>query len=188
MEPTDPIPPVSDGPPAPSPAPGRRPLDQELQKAIDAHSAAVYRIALAIVRDPALADDVVQETMIKAWRSSPVAPGEALPRAWLLKVARNTAISLLRTRREELRGPETLPDGDAGPGPGRTVESRAALKELWSVLHRLDEDARTLVIMREIDGMSYEEMASALDVPLSSVKTRLFRARRALKDAMEAWR
>lgn len=166
-------------------APGT--IDPELQKAIDQHAAAVYRIARSIVRDPALADDVVQETMIKAWRSSPVGPGEPIPRSWLFKLARNTSISMLRSRREDLPGPAGMPDENAGPGPDRAVVGRAELAELGGFLERIGEQERTLIIMREIDGMSYDELAQALDLPLSTVKTRLFRARRALKDAMEAW-
>ena len=58
----------------------------------------MYRLALSIVRDPALADDVVQETLIKAWRAAPLDADGSVPRAWMTKVARNTAISMLRTR------------------------------------------------------------------------------------------
>ena len=163
-------------------------MDPELQKAIDQHAAAVYRLARSIVHDPALADDVVQETMIKAWRSSPVGPGEPIPRSWLLKLARNTSISMLRSRREELPGEERIPERGGGLEVGRTVEGRVALTELGRLLEHLSEEERSLIIMREMDGMSYEELAHALDLPLSTVKTRLFRARRALKDAMEAWR
>lgn len=172
-----------------SPDPARAaPGPDDLAAVVERHADAVYRLAVSIVRDPALADDVVQETMIKAWRHSPVAPGEPIPRNWLLKVARNTAVSLLRTRREDLHGPDTLPERPAGPETTRTIEGRAALDELWEALRHLDEDARALIVMREVDGLSYEEVAEALGLPLSTVKTRLFRARRALKTALKEWR
>lgn len=160
----------------------------DLRAVVDRHAAAVYRVALSVVRDPALADDVVQETMMKAWRQSPVEPGEEIPRAWLLKVARNTAISLLRTRREDLHGPDTIPEAPGGPSTVRTVEGRAQLDELWEAMTHLDEDARALIVLKEVHDLSYEEIAATLDVPLSTVKTRLFRARKALKDAMKEWR
>ena len=161
----------------------------DLRAVVDRHASAVYRVARSIVHDPALADDVVQETMLTAWRKSPVPPGEEIPRAWLLRVARNTAISMLRTRREDLHGPDTLPDGGTDDSATvRTVEGRAQLDELWEAMGHLDEDARALIVLKEVDDLSYEEIADALDLPLSTVKTRLFRARKALKDAMKEWR
>ena len=160
----------------------------ELRAVVEAHAAAVYHVAVSIVHDAALAEDVVQETMIKAWRQAPVDAGEQIPRGWLLRVARNTAISTLRTRREDLHGPDTLPESPGGIETTRAVESRAALDELWAAMGRLDEDARELIVMREVDDLSYEDIAAALGLSLSTVKTRLFRARRALKDALKEWR
>ncbi|MEZ5246677.1 MAG: RNA polymerase sigma factor [Acidimicrobiales bacterium] len=163
------------------------PNPDDLRAVVDRHAAAVYRVARSIVHDAALADDVVQETMLKAWRNSPVGPGEEIPRNWLLKVARNTAISLLRTRREDLHGPDTLPEGPSGVSTTRTVEGRAQLDELLEILQHLDQDARALIVLKEVDGLSYEEIAATLDLPLPTVKTRLFRARKALKDEMKEW-
>ncbi|MEQ8843187.1 MAG: RNA polymerase sigma factor [Acidimicrobiales bacterium] len=167
---------------------GREAPDPEVLRAVvDRHAAAVYRVARSIVHDPALADDVVQETMLKAWRNSPVGPGEEIPRNWLLKVARNTAISLLRTRREDLHGHDTLPEGPEGVSTTRTVEGRAQLDDLLEALHHLDEDSRALIVLKEVHDLSYEEIAAALDLPLPTVKTRLFRARKALKNSMKEW-
>jgi RNA polymerase sigma-70 factor, ECF subfamily len=160
---------------------------EKLRVAIDQHAAVIYRLALSIVRDPALADDVVQETLIKAWRAAPLDPSGAVPRAWMTKVARNTAISMLRSRREEPTSDDRLPERPTGLTVARAVEGRAALSELRDALDTLDEDARALVVLREIDGMSYEDIAAAMDLPLSTVKTRLFRARQSLKRALEAW-
>ncbi len=164
------------------------PSEEELRVVVERHAAAVYRVALSVVRDPALADDVVQETMLKAWRNSPVPPGKEIPKAWLLKVARNTAISLLRSRREDLHGPDTLPESAVGVETPRAVEGRAQLAELWEAMRHLDEDARALIVLKEVDGLSYEEISTTLDLPLSTVKTRLFRARKALKNALKEWR
>lgn len=153
------------------------------------HSDSVYRLARSIVRDGALADDVVQETMVKAWRSLDSFDGGEVPRAWILKVARNTAISLLRTRRDDVR--EATEFGDlaaSGGGPAATTVDRAQLDQVWEVLADMDETSRSLVVMREMSGLSYEEIAEVLDLPLSTVKTRLFRARRSLQDSMKGWR
>ena len=164
-----------------------RPSEEQLRRGVEQHAAAVYRVAITVVHDAALADDVVQETMLKAWRHSPVPPHEPIPRAWLLKVARNTAISLLRTRREDLHAPATLPERPGGPETSRTVENRAHLDALWELMQHLNEDARILIVLKEVDGLSYDEIASTLDLPLSTVKTRLYRARKSLKDALKDW-
>jgi len=164
------------------------PTADDLRAVVDRHAAAVYRVALSIVHDSSLADDVVQETMIRAWRRSPVGPGEEIPRSWLLKVAHNAAISLLRTRREDLRGPDTFPESPAEIETDRRVEGIAQLDELWEAMRHLDEDARVLIALKEVDGLSYEEIAETLDLPLPTIKTRLFRARRQLKDALKEWR
>jgi RNA polymerase sigma-70 factor (ECF subfamily) len=158
-----------------------------LQAAIEQHAGVLYRLALSIVRDPALADDVVQETLIKAWRHAPVDGNGGVPRAWLMKVARNTAISLLRTRREDVVGDDAMPERASGITVARTVEGRAALSDLRLALESLDEAARTLIVLREIDGLSYEDIAATMDLPLPTVKTRLFRARQSLKRALEGW-
>lgn len=174
-------------PPAPDVGQASAAAPDLLRRAIEDHARVVYRLALSIVRDPALADDVVQETLIKAWRAAPLDDDGRVPRAWMTKVARNTAISMLRARREDPYADDRLPDQPSGLTVARTVEGRAALGDLRGALDRLDEDARTLIVLREIDGMSYEDIAAAMDLPLPTVKTRLFRARQSLKQALEEW-
>jgi RNA polymerase sigma-70 factor, ECF subfamily len=174
---------------APAPPAPPAPLTPEcLRAAADAHAGAVYRLALSIMRDRALADDVVQETLIKAWRAAPFDEHGAVPRSWMLKVARNTAISMLRARREELSGDGTVPETTSMITVARSAEGRAALVELLAALDRLDEDARTLIVLRELDGLSYDDIAVAMGLPLPTIKTRLFRARQSLRRAMEGWR
>lgn len=132
--------------------------------------------------------------MVKAWRAmsdpdgSPF-DGGTVPRAWLMTVARNTAISLLRTRRDDPTEPDDLvavASTDSGTGVAAT--DRVAMEHLWEAMAELDEVSRSVVVMRELSGMSYEEIAEVLDIPLPTVKTRLFRARRSLQVSMEGWR
>lgn len=159
---------------------------EPMRAAIEQHAAACYRLAISIVRDPSLADDVVQETMIKAWRYAPQQADGTVPRAWMLRVARNAAISMLRTRRDDLYG-DNAPEQISGITVARAVEGRAALGELSAALDALDSDSRALIVLREIDGLSYEDIAATMDLPLPTVKTRLFRARQVLKRALEDW-
>lgn len=163
--------------------------DAAVGRLVEVHGDAVYRLARSIVRDSSLADDVLQETMVKAWRALPDFEGGEIPRAWLLKVARNTAISLLRTRRDDPTEPEDLTGVAANvAGTGQAATDKVAVEALWQALGQLDETSRSVVVMRELSGMSYEDIADVLEIPLPTVKTRLFRARRALQDVMEEWR
>ncbi|WP_195210359.1 RNA polymerase sigma factor [Actinomarinicola tropica] len=156
---------------------------------LDAHGDAVYRLARSVVRDSSLADDVVQETMVKAWRALPDFDGGEIPKAWLLKVARNTAISLLRTRRDDPTTPDDLVGvATTGAGTGQSATDKVAMEALWEAMADLDETSRSVVVMRELSGMTYEDIAEVLEIPLPTVKTRLFRARRVLQGAMEEWR
>lgn len=166
----------------------RPPTEAELRSVVEQHAPTVYRVALSVVRDHGLADDVVQETLVKAWRQGPLDDDGRIPTGWMIRVARNTAISVLRSRREVLCRPDALPNRSDWIDTPRTVEGRAQLEELWEAMRYLDEDARTLLVLREVDELGYEEIAASLELPLPTVKTRLFRARKQLKDALKEWR
>lgn len=144
------------------------------------HSAAMFRVAVSVVHDHALAEDVVQESVVKAWQALDTFRGEASIRTWLLRITHNTAISALRKRRDDVTAPSELPER-----PGQTsVEESALLQadrdEIWDALSRLDPVGRAIVVLREVDRMSYEEIAEVLDLPTGTVRTRLFRARQQL--------
>ena len=79
----------------PSPATGAD-VDQRVAELVDLHAEAIYRVALSVVRDPSLAEDIVQETIVKAWQSMGSYRGEGSMRSWVLSIAHNTAVSSLR--------------------------------------------------------------------------------------------
>ncbi|NNE73371.1 MAG: RNA polymerase sigma factor [Acidimicrobiales bacterium] len=163
----------------------------QLQALVEDHSEAVYRVALSVVRDPALAEDVAQESFLKAWTALPTFRGESPLRNWILRITHNTAVSLLRTRREELRGPSELPEPDPAGGATsveRGVENQLAVAAFEDALGSLDELSRSIVVLRELENMSYDEIGEVLDLPLPTVKTRLLRARRVLATTLEGWK
>ncbi len=160
----------------------------QLQALVEDHSEAVYRVALSVVRDAVLAEDISQDALLKAWTALPTFRGDSPLRNWVLRITHNTAVSVLRTRREELREPDELPDRANLRTVERGVEDKLALTAFESALERLDDLSRSIVVLREIEHMSYDEIAEVLDVPLPTVKTRLLRARRVLSDALEGWR
>lgn len=151
--------------------------DDAVRAMVDEHGQAVFRLALSIVRDPALAEDVVQETFIRAWRYRHTYRGTAPIRHWLLRIAHNAAVSTLRTLREEAHDPHTLPDRPSG-GVEAAVTDRMLVAE---ALSRLDPLSRSIIVLRELEGLSYAEVSEVLGVPLPTVKTRLFRARATLQ-------
>ena len=161
-------------------------LDRQLTQLIDEHAAAVYHVAFGVLRDAQLAEDVVQETMIKAWKSLGAFRGESSTRTWVLRIAHNTAIDALRRRRERSVAPADLwdDDGSTVDDPARRAEGRADVELLREALAALDEMSRTIVVLREVDGLSYQEIADTLEIPIATVKTRLLRARRALDGAL----
>jgi RNA polymerase sigma-70 factor, ECF subfamily len=164
--------------------------DELLREIIDEHSSSMFRVARSIVHDSALAEDVVQESIVKAWRGLAGYRAESSLRSWLLRITHNTAISMLRKRREDVRDPSVMPEGSSGidyASPERTVDGRMMVDQLWVALDQLDPISRTIVVLREIESMSYEDIVETMQLPLPTIKTRLFRARKQLASALTEW-
>jgi RNA polymerase sigma-70 factor (ECF subfamily) len=162
--------------------------EELLAELVRDHLDAVYRVAYSVVRDSALAEDVSQDAILKAWKALPTFRGDSSLRSWVLRITHNTAISTLRKRREELRDPDLLPERDNGTSTEQQVVGRLSVDAFENALNQLDELSRSIVVLREIEGFSYDEIADMLDVPLPTVKTRLLRSRRVLAAALEEWR
>lgn len=179
-------------PPSPASSPEAAPFALDLTAAdIDAliaeHADAAFRVAYSITRNRDVAQDVTQDALIKAWQKLPSFRGESPLRNWILRITHNTAISALRRRREEARDPALLPEQPSALTTERQVSGRLALDDFAEALDDLDELSRSIVVLREIEGLSYDEIVDLLDVPLPTVKTRLLRARRHLAVALAGW-
>ena len=162
--------------------------DVQLEELMTEHADAAYRVALSVTRDPDLAQDVTQDAMLKAWQALPTWRGDAPLRNWVLRITHNTAISTLRRRREIVRDPFDMPEQATTRSVERQAHGRMALDAFEEALGRLDELTRSIVVLREVESLSYDEIADLLDVPLPTVKTRLLRARRQLSATLEGWR
>ncbi len=162
--------------------------DVQLEELMTEHAEAAYRVALSVTRDPDLAQDVTQDAMLKAWQALPTWRGDAPLRNWVLRITHNTAISALRKRREILQDPFEMPEQATSRSVERQAHGRMALDAFEEALGRLDELTRSIVVLREVESLSYDEIAELLDVPLPTVKTRLLRARRQLSASLEGWR
>lgn len=162
--------------------------DIDMAELVEEHSDAVYRVALSVTRDPTLAEDVAQDALIKAWNNLGQYRGEAPLKNWILRITHNTAISALRRRREETRDPVDLPEQASHWSIESQVQNSLALDRFALALDDLDEVSRSIVVLREVEGLSYDEICQTLELTLPTVKTRLLRARRQLAIALEGWR
>jgi RNA polymerase sigma-70 factor (ECF subfamily) len=153
------------------------------------HADAVYRVALSVTRSHEMAEDVAQDALLKAWQALPSFRGDAPLKNWLLRITHNTAISALRRRRDVHLDPADIPEAPAPPHASveARVEANISVEAFGDALRRLDDLSRSVVVLREVEGLSYEEIAQVLDVSLPTVKTRLLRARRTLAAALEGW-
>ena len=151
---------------------------------VRAHAAAMYRVAVAIVRDAAMAEDVVQEAVLRAWDNLDTFRGEGPVRNWLLRITHNVAVSELRRSREQPWDPRRLPEQPVA-GPERRLVAVSELEEVGRALESLDELSRSILALRVNEELSYQEIADTLGISLGQVKIRLLRTRRKLAAAVE---
>ena len=145
------------------------------------HLTAAYALARWLTGDQHDAEDVVQEALIRAMRSlSGFRGGNA--RAWVLTIVRNTAYTWLqRHRPKELTMGDDLPDpGSTEPAPDAAVITAERRQILQSALSRLPVTYREVLVLREVEGMSYQAIADLVQVPIGTVMSRLSRAREQL--------
>ena len=152
------------------------------------HLDTLYRVALRLTGDDAAAQDLVQDTMLRALRGwSGFRPGSNA-RAWLVTILRNTFINDYRRRRREpalveLDGERTqaIYDAVAETDPEGHFFSRILDTRVLEAVDRLPADFREVLVLSDMEGLSYAEIVSALGIPLGTLKSRLFRARRLLQ-------
>ena len=149
---------------------------------VERHREVVHRVAARIVgaKD---ADDVAQESFLRAFHRLGQFRGEATFRSWLLRITHNTALNALARRRGETHEDEAEAAADV-PARGRTPAEELEVSErrerLLRKLEQLQPAHRAVLVLRELEGLSYEEIAEITNAPLGSVKGRLHRARREL--------
>ncbi len=137
------------------------------------YAPAVRRFALFLSGDPALADDITSETFVRAWTSTG-AIREATVKAYLFTIARNLYRDALRRNRRLESLDEALPD--TKPDLASRVESSAELAAALEAMRQLSEIDRAALLMRASEEMTYEEIAQALQLPVTTVKTKVHRA------------
>lgn len=154
---------------------------------VQRHRDLVFRVASRIV-GPEDAEDVSQDTFLRAFHRLDRFRGEASFRTWLLQITQNAALSALGRAQKrtgvESQEPDEAVDSDATRQPATQLERRERRQRLEFKLRRLPSDYRSLLVLRDLEGLSYAEIAEVLDMPLGTVKGRLHRARGDLIDAL----
>jgi RNA polymerase sigma-70 factor, ECF subfamily len=156
-----------------------------------------------MVRDEAAVQDIVQESFVKAWRALANFRGDAQFYTWLYRIAINTAKKqLVKAKRDPLVYESQLAgkddeDADGGipegllarVGEADTPEAAYAAQEIAAAvntaLDKLPEELRRALVLRELDGLSYEEISEAMDCPIGTVRSRIFRAREAISERIK---
>lgn len=162
---------------------------------VEKYQRKLARLLSRFIRDPAEVEDVTQEAFIKAYRALPAFRGDSAFYTWLYRIGINTAKNYLMAmgRRaptsteieaEEAEGfeeGEQLRDINT---PESLLLSNEIAETVNSTIEALPEELRTAIQMREIEGMSYEDIAKAMDCPIGTVRSRIFRAREAIAEQL----
>jgi RNA polymerase sigma-70 factor (ECF subfamily) len=154
------------------------------------HLSAAYRLARYLTRNDADVDDVVQEAFLRALKYFGGFRGQGAnqSRAWLLAIVRNMAHSWQRRHRADASTTEfdemVHSEAVSDEHPESALSRRDLRQSLADVLDRLPPDFREVIVLREIEGLSYKEIGEVVDVPVGTVMSRLARARKRLQEAL----
>ncbi|MCP3957978.1 MAG: sigma-70 family RNA polymerase sigma factor [bacterium] len=162
----------------------------DFEAAVDRHQRKVYTFARYYLGNGEEAEDITQETLLKLWQRRDQVDPEGT-RAWLLQVARNACLDRLRRRQSAAKLFAVDPEGeaaeqapDAKPGPQARAEASDFRQHLRLALEQLADPMRSIVILREVQGLKYQEICEVLDVPLTTVRVYLHRGRRRLREQL----
>ena len=156
----------------------------------------IFRLLSRLIRDAAEVEDVAQEAFIKAYRALPNFRGDSAFYTWLYRIAINTAKNHLvsqgrrapTTTEADIEEAETFDDGEHLRDlntPDSMLLSKQVAEAVNRAIDQLPEDLRTAIVLREIEGLSYEEIAESMNCPIGTVRSRIFRAREAIAQELK---
>ncbi len=164
--------------------------EQAFETLVRRHSPVLLSLAHRLLGSRSDAEDAVQDAFVSAWRRLPEFRGDAAFLTWMYRIVTNRCLNQLRTRKP-VTGLDSVPEPAAPEhqtSPARAAEAHAALHSLSRVLRDLTPEQRACWVLRELHGLSYEDIAGAVGISHQAVRGRIFRVRRYLTEAMSAWR
>ena len=163
------------------------PANSDFEKAALGELGLLYRVARRYAMNASDAEDLVSQTLLaaaKAWQNF---DGMHL-RSWLITILKNEHLKTIRYRSSR---PKTVGIDDSfdvhGESPAEEIDQRAFVEDILRELDTLPEEFRMAVALCDVEQMSYEDAAKALAVPVGTIRSRLFRGRRALREKLKAW-
>jgi RNA polymerase sigma-70 factor (ECF subfamily) len=170
---------------------------QAFELLIKKYQRRIFHLIYRITQDPAVVESVAQEVFLKAYRSIASFRGSSQFYTWLYRIAVNTSLSYIKKESAEenrerildhdLHNPILQSESLKTEDPEELFLRKEFFKHLLDSLRRLPEDLRTAVILREFSGMNYEEIAEVMEIPLGTVRSRIFRARARLREMLEPY-
>ncbi|MEN0003265.1 MAG: RNA polymerase sigma factor [Bacteroidota bacterium] len=142
----------------------------------------LYRFALRMLGDPAEAEDVVQEVLIKVWNQRADLTEVNNIEAWCMRLTKNKAIDKLRLKHRNMQDLETVYDlQETSQSPYAKTAYSDTLKQIKQLMEELPEKQKQVMHLRDIEGMPYQEISDSLEMSMSNVKVNLFRARQNIR-------
>lgn len=162
---------------------------------VERHSHAIFRLAFRMTRNEQDAEEVVQETFLRAYRNLEQFESRANFGTWLYRIGVNCSLDFVRSRKRHVEGRETAPEGEdasdpldavatPNPGPDRLAIAGQMRKRVEVELARLSETERTAFLLRHVEGRSIEEIGAILGLRTSATKNSIFRAVQKLRTAL----
>ncbi len=171
----------------------------EFARVVEAYSGYIYRLAMKMLQNPQDAEDILQETFIKAYKAFPKFDGRSKISTWLYRIVTNEALMFLRRKRPDLISVEVPRQDDNEDDlkplqiidwcclPEAELMSDEARRYLDESVDQLSENLKMTFILRDIEGLSTKETAEVLDISETAVKTRLHRARLRLREMLTSY-
>jgi len=156
------------------------------------HQARVYGMCLRLAGNPADAEDLTQQSFVEAFSGLRRFDDSRSFRTWLMSITVNNCKDFLKSHKRRERQLAADVDSSGGalftgrvPGPEQQLVARRRADHLWAALHRLDPKYRVPVVLKDVEGLSYQEMQEILSLPLTTLKIRVVRGRAKLQEQLE---
>jgi RNA polymerase sigma-70 factor (ECF subfamily) len=172
---------------------------QAFRELVNRHQRRAYAVALGMVHDPDDARDIVQEAFLKVYKNLSTFEGEAQFFTWLYRIVMNVSIDLLRKKRgQQVEFDDAQAHDDPDPGglapvrtgfdPARALADKELRAQILRALEQLSPTHRAVLVMREVDGLSYQEMADTMQCSIGTIMSRLFHARKKMQAMLIEYR